>query len=679
VSNSKKMDVRVFDGMILSADSVAALEIASSRCASRLLGTFDVLAALLDVDQAGDWAWLQLESAPIVAASAHLFRDADMSVGGTWHNVPLTVDACKALRVAEGIGRRYGLVPLPPGAIAIGLVWDESSGAARALLASGELPPGRLLELVQDAILGTRLVGLTDERGAVPSVEEDPAAAVTRQLLDELRAAAAAIRHDTTNYVVLTTGALMCHMAERDLRSWTEAAEHAQISGEAYLANLRWVRVHQGEKLDTEIPLDADLPGIRLTAELGKAISAARKITIDLSASEIPEAKGILAACLLSMPGCDACCGLTESSRLKLRIALLQILYGAQIPDLDLRFQNALAPDPGASVVSAGRAKENKRALAQRSSQSNVGLSIGTYIGSFLVAGIGGLPWSAALIFAWLVRTAAARARKRRVRGQKFVAAAAALALVGGIWLVATGSSHFNDERHAVKLLSLADAAIDQDALPTAMRDLGGAGLYENDSVAIRVLGSCVDWSLGFEDFATLEAQEALNDGYRPYEASHYRGRACFLDTLFIHGLAVMKTAQDQWLIFPVPDRTDSTGVRLMQIADQERNTSPPETYIALGCLADRYDFREYASYMFTVGLNLNELLGGHASPFAEIRTCLGSQTVRRGYKSVVDPTTGADSYFPVDTQARIPSPARPHPPAGVCWARFPLGGPCKK
>ena len=219
--------------------------------------------------------------------------------------------------------------------------------------------------------------------------------------------------------------------------------------------------------------------------------------------------------------------------------------------------------------------------------------------------------------------------------------------------------------------------AIDRADLNQAIRELGAAALLENESVSIQVLISCVDWALGFKDAALIEAQEALNLGYRPQEASHYKGRGCFLDTSDFHGITFMKTHGSTWLILPRPNVNDTVAQRYFEIADHERLTKPSEALLSIGCLADRYDFRMLAAHMFFAGVNGNEMLGGQPTPFPEIRKCMRSRALQARYRFFTDPRTNLETYVPTDMPTRVPTPKNPRPPADACWAKFPSLRPC--
>src|SRR3954452_8784885 len=69
---------------------------------------------------------------------------------------------------------------IQPGALALALVADPESSAARALTQQGELTHGRLVEMVQTDLLGSRLANLHKElqRSAAAGASEPPGASL---------------------------------------------------------------------------------------------------------------------------------------------------------------------------------------------------------------------------------------------------------------------------------------------------------------------------------------------------------------------------------------------------------------------------------------------------------------------------------------------------------------------
>jgi hypothetical protein len=303
-----------------------------------------------------------------------------------------------------------------------------------------------------------------------------------------------------------------------------------------------------------------------------------------------------------------------------------------------------------------------------------LGFNIGTFLGAFLISLLGGMSLAVALGFGWVVRTVAARTRRRR--GPGFIGSVAVLGLLGAFALAATSLPHFGEDRQAVAKLREAKSAIDQGHLVAAMRELGGAALLENESVSITVLSSCVDWQLGYKDYALFQAQVALNLGYRPEETTHFRGRGCFLDVVDFQGVDFVKMPSSGWFIYPIPDKDDALGQRYLAIARDEDASRFGDRFVALGCLSSRYDMRSLAAFEFTLGLNASLRLGEGETPYRVIKHCLKDKSVASSFDFRTNPATGLEEFKPVDFLARIPSPRR-HDPPDVCWARFPLGGPC--
>ncbi|MDQ3822943.1 MAG: hypothetical protein M3321_06860 [Actinomycetota bacterium] len=663
-------------------DTVAALQVAAADN-SPPLGTFDILAALVAVDAIGDWEWVQLETTPLVAAEGHRFRDPDTTPYGRWHNVPLTTDATRALFVAREIAETYRLVPLPPGVLALGLVWQPQWGAARALLEESTADHEQLLQLIQDSVLGTTLESLSTlvitEAGATDRRMPGTLRRAFRSEFGDVAAAAALLSDAGTSrpYAIVTTAGVMSELISRDPPAWDQAAAEGGISLDAYRANLRWICSRPSETTSVdESELDAALPGVRLSSQLAAALDAVERIAELLAGSEEPNPLGLLPAVLLSVAGADARVGLTEQARVAFRDALSRRFYGALVSDLD----GLVAEPPSARPPETGDA-QTATADEDTSRATAFGFNLGTFLGAFAVSLLGGIPWAIALVVAWIVRMAASRARKKGRRVQRVLPAVSVAALIAAVGLAATASADFGEQRNAVRALEAGRARLERGDLVAAMRNFAGAALFENQSVRIRVMNACVVWELGFRDQAVLEAQDALNLGYRPGEASHYLGRSCFLDAAEFRGLGFMrpKASSPPWLIYPRPWANDVVGQKYLQIAHEAKDRRPADTFVALACLADRYDLRSLAGFMLTMGLNLNERLGAKPTPFAPIRRCLGNPPVKGAYTYVHIAQRNAYLFFPNDFRERIPTPRRAEPPSGRCWARFPLGGPCNR
>jgi tRNA A-37 threonylcarbamoyl transferase component Bud32 len=140
---------------------VSALEAARALVGSGPIGTFDILVSLIAVDTRNDWAAVQLRSAFVDPAESDRFGDPDGATGaGQWRGTPLTAVAYGALRDAVALGTGYGLLPLPAAVVALGLVRDPRTGAARALLTESDVDPTELLRLIEDELLDTHLEGL---------------------------------------------------------------------------------------------------------------------------------------------------------------------------------------------------------------------------------------------------------------------------------------------------------------------------------------------------------------------------------------------------------------------------------------------------------------------------------------------------------------------------------------
>lgn len=472
----------------------------------------------------------------------------------------------------------------------------------------------------------------------------------------------------------------------------------------------------QAAALDCEEPLGrSNWHGVPLTAAAARGLTLAQQIASAYDINPVPPA--IVALGLIADPAngaTRALCADGKTTHRELIVLIQDVALGTQLVGLE-----SILPDRGVAEHTASQnasstsstgafsyqrgakphERERKRqaiaAVSARKPRSNVaptvvkaarpptnsrpsgaGFRIGTFIGAIIVSTFAGLPFVVALAFALMLQQGAARARKRHNHLSPMLEPVAALTLLAAIALALTGKAGFSEDVSALRDLRRARTAIADGHTALATRELGSASLHENQSVAINTLSACLDWTLGFKDYATSEAQLAINSGYSPGEDTTYNGRDCFLDVLPFSGLSTMQVSALPVLIFPLPDRIDTKGVQFLEIAARRRTTYPPEALVALACLADRYDFRMTASYLLTIGLGENAAENRGGLPSAILRQCLKSSSVRDHYKYFVDPRTGDTVYTPEDMASRIPTPSRQRPPA-ACWARFPASQPC--
>jgi hypothetical protein len=668
--------VEPLSDLVLTDTVLSALEIAASKREGQPLATFDVLAALITVDPIGEWEWVQLQATPIVEEEAPRFRDPNSAPAGRWHNVPLTADATHALVIAKRIAHAYRFVPVPPGVLALGLVWEPDSGATVALLDQSQLRHEQLLELLQEALLDGKLEGL--QRSLSRTDEQPPLATAGSDGINDLDgllrdAAAIGPRRGGHGFVMVTTPrAALASIASESLL-WRQAANKAGISLEEYQARLAGLVGDARESIDApESELDSALPGIRLTAELTAAIEVAERLARHVAGSESVDVLALLPTALVTTNRAASRRAVPEHARAAFAEALTEVACGALLHNLD---ELVRTPASSAEAETASRTVEPATAASRSTS---LGFNLGTFVGAFIVAGFGGLPLGAALAVAFLVRFGANRARKK-ARPRWVIQAGAGIAILTAIALAATTATNFADQRAALQQLRAGEIAIDRRDLVGAMRTLASSALLENESVRVRVLQSCVDWDLGYRDEAAAEAQLALTLGYRPYEKTHYAGRSCFLDAADFHGVSFLRVQPKLWLIFPRPYQTDARGQQLLAIAEHNSKLYNGDALIAIACLADRYDLRSLATFGFDVGINSNLKRFGRPTSKQALIRCLKSESVNYGYKYFKFPTNHAWVFVPKDAAARIPTPKKHRPPKDVCWTHFPLRGPCNK
>lgn len=159
----------------LTEAAASALRLAIARLRpNEPLSTLDVLLALEACDSAGAWARFLIDGHG---------SDPNLHSIDTWEGVPLTHEAAAALSRARRIGEAYDLIPLPLGALALAMVWDPSSAAARAFVG---IDHEQLLGDLQDDVLGFRLNGLKQLDTVPPRHLDDPPVLSDREAFDSL-------------------------------------------------------------------------------------------------------------------------------------------------------------------------------------------------------------------------------------------------------------------------------------------------------------------------------------------------------------------------------------------------------------------------------------------------------------------------------------------------------------
>ena len=129
------------------------------HAASRLrpgepLDTLRLFIALETFDMSSEWERLWLETGDTGFLASLKLSDPEPNPGGTWESVSVTGTCTRSLAVAARLCDAYSMWPVPVGALALALIADPRSSAARALMTRGSLNHIRLIELLQEITLG---------------------------------------------------------------------------------------------------------------------------------------------------------------------------------------------------------------------------------------------------------------------------------------------------------------------------------------------------------------------------------------------------------------------------------------------------------------------------------------------------------------------------------------------
>lgn len=124
------------------------------------VSTFDLLVALLEIDPDIGWQRVQLQTNFIDEGDREYFDDPEPGYAGASFDVMLSGTAVKSLAKAVEIADNFDLTPIPPAVIAIGLLHQDRSAAARALTEDSESSAEDVAFVISDEVLGTNLGGL---------------------------------------------------------------------------------------------------------------------------------------------------------------------------------------------------------------------------------------------------------------------------------------------------------------------------------------------------------------------------------------------------------------------------------------------------------------------------------------------------------------------------------------
>jgi hypothetical protein len=127
------------------------------RAPGRPMGTLDVFLALVEADAAADWQRIWLNFRELHEADAGRYRDPSPHDGDSWNSRPVTGTCARAIRAAVALadGSAPSLLPVSTGVLALCLVGRPVTAASSALGATAGPAHHLLLELAQEALVGS--------------------------------------------------------------------------------------------------------------------------------------------------------------------------------------------------------------------------------------------------------------------------------------------------------------------------------------------------------------------------------------------------------------------------------------------------------------------------------------------------------------------------------------------
>ncbi len=133
------------------------------------LHTGRVLLTLAQVDVHGNWSqfWLHANyPKPYLLLQA---EDGSVHFGATWNGVPVSHDLHLAFELLHTFARAYDLSAIVPAWMVLALVAHSETGAAQALCTHSEISHEKLLDVVQEELLGSGLESLHEVIAGAPA------------------------------------------------------------------------------------------------------------------------------------------------------------------------------------------------------------------------------------------------------------------------------------------------------------------------------------------------------------------------------------------------------------------------------------------------------------------------------------------------------------------------------
>lgn len=139
-----------------TAKALSALDQAAAGSGSgRAIDTLDVLLALTVSDAAAIWNRIWLEFGELNQSAAGRHADPRPEAGDVWNGKPVTGTCSMAVHAARALADEYDMTPVPPGVLALCMVSEPATAASHALGATSPHAHARLLELVQEDLIGS--------------------------------------------------------------------------------------------------------------------------------------------------------------------------------------------------------------------------------------------------------------------------------------------------------------------------------------------------------------------------------------------------------------------------------------------------------------------------------------------------------------------------------------------
>ncbi len=467
--------------------------------------------------------------------------------------------------------------------------------------------------------------------------------------------------------VVSTAGVFLFALAKADLDLWP--AVRAGCVRETFVRDLEASARAPRELLAPDNEYDPRLYGVRPTRELLQCLRAAEHAADVSSGDEPTDLRIWLLIAILRLDNEVSGC-LSELEAVELAYEISRRCLGGVVHQLD----DLVTEGAHLVQITSESGIEFESLRPERHDPLTGWFVTGLGVSCAVLFVLGIPPWLLLLV-ASLSLGASTRSSFLQSLGQRVHSGVAVTVLLLTVLSSMLGLTRLDPTLSGLSELDDANQAVMAGDPEKAVFHAAGAHLAEPLSATALVTQACALWSIGWKDESADFFQLAIDNGFAAGQATGYGlGRECHYDLVGVGSFEVFELNRTQWILYPDIMPGDTVSERLVEIARTGRDDGNPAVeWLALACVADRYDLRQLAAHHLTIGINTWNEVNDRPVPYNEVTDCM--EKMQPHYK--FDGNPGLELFFPADGVSRIYSPSSPTPPPDACWINFPRSGPC--